>query len=257
MRPLIGIPCRAGVRGSDPDRPVYYSNKSYVHAVENAGGVPVLIPIMKDFDSLHALVARLDGLLLSGGIDLHPSSYQEEVQATLTETDPDLDTLEIVLARWAYQEDVPTLGICRGMQLLNVALGGTLYQDLATSYQSDLQHANGTLPRNQLIHSVSITPDSHVHQVLGVDSVMVNSIHHQAVKKLGEGIVVSGVADDGMIEFIEVPERSFMLAIQSHPEELYHEYPIWTRLFRSFVGACSQQMGQQLEIVTSELSASA
>lgn len=257
MRPLIGIPCRAAVRGSNPEKPVYYSNQSYVHAIENAGGVPVLIPIMKDFDSLHTLLARLDGLLLSGGIDLHPSAYQEEVQATLTETDTELDKLELVLARWAYQEDVPTLGICRGMQLLNVALGGTLYQDLASGHESTVQHANGSLPRNQIIHSIAITPESRIHQVLGVGDVMVNSIHHQAIKKLGKGMTVSGVAEDGIIEFIEVPERSFMLAIQSHPEELYKDYPIWTRLFRAFVVASSQKMDQQLETAPSELSVSA
>jgi putative glutamine amidotransferase len=257
MRPLIGIPCRAGVRGNNPEKPVYYSNQSYVNAVESAGGVPLLIPIMKDFDSLHTLLGRLDGLLLSGGIDLQPSTYQEEVQATLTETDPELDKLELVLARWAYQENVPTLGICRGMQLLNVALGGTLYQDLATSYQSNIQHANGSLSRNQLIHPIDITPDSRIHQVLGADNVMVNSIHHQAIKKVGKGIVVSGVAADGIIESIEIPERSFMLAVQSHPEELFRDYPVWTRLFRAFIVACSQKMDQQVEMGNSDLSVSA
>ena len=257
MRPLIGIPCRAGIRGANPEKPVYYSNQSYVQAIESAGGLPVLIPFMKDPDSLRALFARLDGLLLSGGIDLHPSSYQEEVQATLTETDLELDTLELALARWAYQEDVPTLGICRGMQLLNVSLGGTLYQDLATSYKSDIQHANGSLPRNQIIHSIGIVPDSHTHQVLGVDSVMVNSIHHQAIKKLGKGILASGRSDDGIIEVIEIPDRSFMLAVQGHPEELYREHPIWSRLFRAFIVACSTEMEQQLEPTRSELSASA
>lgn len=257
MRPLIGIPCRAGVRGENSEKPVYYSNKSYVHAVESAGGVPVLIPIMKDFDSLHTLLSRLDGLLFSGGIDVHPVAYQEEVKAKITETDLGLDKLELVLARWAWQEDMPTLGICRGMQLLNVALGGTLYQDLATDYPKSLPHANGDLPRNQTVHSVDIMPDSRMRQVLGVDNVMVNSLHHQAVKKLGKGIVASGLAEDGIVELLEVPERSFMLAVQSHPEELYRDYPVWTRLFRAFVVACSTKMDQQLATAPSELSASA
>jgi putative glutamine amidotransferase len=257
MHPLIGIPCRASVRGENSEKPIYYSNKSYVHAVESAGGIPVLIPILKDFDSLHALLSRLDGLLLSGGIDVHPAAYQEEVQVELTETDPELDKLELVLARWAWQEDMPTLGICRGMQILNVALGGTLYQDLATDYPKGLQHANGNLPRNQTVHSVAIAPDSRIRQVLGVDNVMVNSIHHQAVKELGKGIVASGFAEDGIIELLEVPERSFMLAAQNHPEELYHDYPVWTRLFRAFVVACSAKMDQQADVAPAELSASA
>jgi putative glutamine amidotransferase len=257
MRPLIGILCRTGVRGENLEKPIYYSNKSYIHAVESAGGIPVLIPILKDFDSLHALLSRLDGLLLSGGIDVHPVAYQEEARAELTETDLELDKLELVLARWAWQEDMPMLGICRGMQVLNVALGGTLYQDLATQYPKSLQHANGNLPRNQVVHSVDIVPDSRIRQVLGVDDVMVNSIHHQAVKELGKGIVASGFAEDGVVELLEVPERSFMLAVQSHPEELYHDYPVWTRLFRAFVVACSEKMDQQLDSAVAELSASA
>lgn len=257
MRPLIGIPCRTAVRDDNVEKPVYYSNKSYVHAVEDAGGVPVLIPIMNNFDSLHSLLSRMDGLLLSGGIDVHPSSYQEKVSAVLSETDPELDELELVLARWALKEDIPTLGICRGMQLINVALGGTLYQDLDAGFETDLQHANWNLPRNQIIHQVKLTPESQMSQVLGADSVPVNSLHHQAVKKLGRGIIASGQAEDGLVELLEVSDRSFMLATQCHPEELYHEYPVWERLFSAFVDACTEKMSQRLGITSSVMSARA
>ena len=254
MRPLIGIPCRAAIRSNHPEKPVYYSNKSYVQAVESAGGVPVLIPMMKDLENLHALLSHLDGLLLSGGIDVHPSSYQEEVDAALSETDPELDKPELVLARWALQEDIPTLGICRGMQLINVALGGTLYQDLETGYQDGLQHANWSLPRNQLIHSVSIDPKSQMRQVLGVDKVMVNSLHHQAVKELGKGVLASGKAEDGIVELLEIPDRTYMLATQCHPEELYRDNPVWMHLFRGLIKACEKKASTT---ISSSMSASA
>ncbi|GCE24024.1 gamma-glutamyl-gamma-aminobutyrate hydrolase family protein [Dictyobacter kobayashii] len=257
MRPLIGIPCRTGVRGENAEKPVYYSNQSYVHAVESAGGVPIIIPIMNDYESLRSLLSRLDGLLLSGGIDVHPSTYKEEAIAAISETDPALDKLELHLARWAYQEDMPTLGICRGMQLMNVARGGTLYQDLDTGYENGLQHANWHLPRNQTIHSVSIDPDSRMYQILGSDEVLVNSLHHQAVKKLGDGVAASGLAEDGIIELLELPERTFMLGTQCHPEELYHDNPIWARLFRSFVEASIEKMSLQLGMEAPVWSASA
>ncbi|GLV55286.1 gamma-glutamyl-gamma-aminobutyrate hydrolase [Dictyobacter sp. S3.2.2.5] len=257
MRPLIGIPCRTGVRGANAEKPVYYSNQSYIHAVESAGGVPVLIPIMNDYDNLRSLLSRLDGLLLSGGIDVHPSTYKEEVIAAIEETDPALDKLELHLARWAYQEDIPTLGICRGMQLMNVSRGGTLYQDLDSLYENGLRHANWHLPRNQTIHSVSVDPDSKMYQILGSDTVLVNSLHHQAVKKLGDGIIASGLAEDGIIELLEFPERTFMLATQCHPEELYRDNATWSRLFRSFVEASIDKMSQQVGVVSHVWSASA
>ncbi|GCE31439.1 gamma-glutamyl-gamma-aminobutyrate hydrolase [Dictyobacter alpinus] len=258
MRPLIGVPSRTGVRGENAEKPVYYSNKSYIHAVESAGGVPVIIPIMNDYESLRSLLFRLDGLLLSGGIDVHPNTYKEEATIDLSETDAELDKLELSLAHWAWQEDIPTLGICRGMQLMNVSLGGSLYQDLATGYEGDLlKHANWQLPRNETVHSVSITPGSRMREVLGVDKILVNSLHHQAVKNLGKGIVASGLAEDGIVELLEIPERSFMLAAQCHPEELYSDNPVWSRLFQAFVDASSDKMGRQMDTLASVMRASA
>src|SRR5215471_12577194 len=121
MRPLIGIPCHSGFREGS-GRPIYCNNRVYVHAVEQAGGVPILIPVLNDVSELDTLLPRLDGLLLPGGLDVHPSLYGEEPHPLLTELDPKVDEMEFELVRWALKEDIPTLGICRGMQLLNVAL---------------------------------------------------------------------------------------------------------------------------------------
>src|SRR5581483_7741643 len=129
MRPLIGIPCQADYREGS-GRPIYCNNRTYVHAIENAGGVPVLIPMLNDVSLLESLLVRLDGLLFSGGVDIDSGQYHEDAHPHLGEVYQLLDDLELFLVRWALCENMPVLGICRGMQLLNVALGGRLYQDL-------------------------------------------------------------------------------------------------------------------------------
>jgi putative glutamine amidotransferase len=246
MYPLIGIACRAGMR-EEVSRPIFYSNKSYVQAIEDAGGMPILIPFVKDIRSLHTVLPHLDGLLLAGGADVHPKNYQENAHTSLRETDPQLDELELTLARWAWKEDMPTLGICRGLQVLNVALGGTLYQDLHTEYAGSLEHSSWSLPRNTLVHNVRIEAGSRMEQLLGVRDVVVNSLHHQAIKDVGKGLVVSGYAEDGVIELVEAPARDFIVATQSHPEELYSEHPIWTRLFKAFIEACGEKASRQVK----------
>ncbi len=239
MRPLIGIPCHAGVR-AETERPIYYNNRSYIHAVERAGGVPILIPIFDDLDELHTLLPRLDGLLLSGGIDVNPSNYGEKPHPLLTETNSQLDALELSMARWAFDKNVPTLGICRGMQVLNVALGGTLYQDLGDLFTGSLRHKNWDLPRNTLVHSVRINAGSRMEQILGTSELPANSLHHQAVHNPGRGVCVTGCAEDGVPELIEVPGHRFMLGAQCHPEEIYTDIPAWSRLFVAFVEACTK-----------------
>ena len=239
MRPLIGIPCHAGVR-AETERPIYYNNRTYIHAVEHAGGVPILIPIFDDLDELHTLLPRLDGLLLSGGIDIDPGNYGEEPHPLLTSTNPQLDALELAMARWAFDKNVPTLGICRGMQMLNVALGGSLYQDVAALCPNSLRHPNWDLPRNTLVHDVHIEAGSRMEQILGTREIRANSLHHQAVHKPGKGVRITGRAEDGVPELIEVPGHRFMLAAQCHPEEIYEDVPAWAHLFVAFIEACTK-----------------
>ena len=237
MRPLIGIPCHAGLR-AETERPIYYNNRTYANVVEHAGGTPILIPILNDLDSLDTLLPRLDGLLISGGIDVDPLYYNEEPHPLLGETNPQLDKLEIKLIQWALKHRKPTLGICRGMQVMNVALGGTLYQDLNAEVPGCLRHANWDLPRNKLVHRVDVAPGSRMESVLGVRELCVNSLHHQAVKEPGENVFISGYSEDGVAEMLEVADHPFMMAVQCHPEELYMESEIWQRAFSTFVNAC-------------------
>ena len=239
MRPLIGIPCQADYREGS-GRPIYGNNRTYIHAVEQGGGVPVLIPMLHDIHLLDALLMRLDGLLLSGGVDIDPCNYSEEANPHLGEVDRRLDELEMFVAQWALRERLPVLGICRGIQLLNVALGGSLYQDLNTQYPESMIHCRRELPRNTLIHSVHIEEGSQVEKIFGTNEIWINSLHHQAVKELGRGVRISGRAEDGVAELLEVPEYPFVIGIQGHPEELYTAEAACEKLFVAFVEACGQ-----------------
>jgi putative glutamine amidotransferase len=245
MRPLIGIPCRPLIR-AETGRPIYANNRAYVHAVESAGGLPILIPMINDQNILTALLSRLDGLLLSGGIDVHPSRYGEEVHPLTQEVDIELDEFEITLASWAIQQDIPVLGVCRGMQLINVVLGGTLYQDIDDQYPNSITHSNRHLPQTHLAHHIIVEPGSRMETILGAREVRVNSLHHQAIKDPGKGVRITGRAPDGVPELLEVASYRFVMAVQSHPEEIYSIEPAFKRLFSAFVQASSSHIDEEI-----------
>jgi putative glutamine amidotransferase len=245
MRPLIGIPCHALIR-AETGRPIYANNRAYVHAVESAGGLPILIPMINDLTILTALLSRMDGLLLPGGIDLHPSRYGEEVHPLTEEADLELDEFEIRLASLAFQQDIPVLGICRGMQLINVVLGGSLYQDIDDQYPDSIGHTHRNLPRTHIAHRITVDPGSRMETILGTREMMVNSLHHQAIKDPGKGVCITGRAPDGMAELLEVSGYRFVMAAQSHPEEIYVVEPAFKRLFSAFVQASSSRMDEEI-----------
>ena len=245
MRPLIGIPCHALIR-AETGRPIYANNRSYVHAIESAGGFPILIPMINDLSILNSLLSRLDGLLLPGGIDLHPSRYGEEVHPLTEEADHKLDEFEITLASWAFQHDIPVLGVCRGMQLINIVLGGTLFQDIDDQYTDNIAHSHRDWPRTHLAHHITIEPGSRMETVLGSREVWVNSLHHQAIKDPGKGVRITGRAPDGVPELIEVSGYRFIMAAQSHPEEIYTIEPAFKRLFVAFVQASSSRRDEEM-----------
>jgi putative glutamine amidotransferase len=237
MRPLIGIPCQADFREGSK-RPIYANNRAYVHALEDAGGIPVLIPILNDISVLEALLTRLDGLLLSGGGDIDSLRYQAEPHPLLGSVDKRLDEIEFSLARWALDAAMPVLGVCRGMQLLNVACGGTLYQDLGDEYAGAMEHCRRDLPRKTLIHSVRVEAGSRMERLLGTNKLCINSLHHQAIKVPGKNVIISGRAEDGVAELMEVTDQRFVVGIQGHPEEIYTQEPAFGQIFAAFVDAC-------------------
>lgn len=236
MRPLIGIPCFAAERAGT-HRPIYGNNQSYVRAVEQAGGVPVLLPPFADPVSLAAAASRLDGLLLTGGGDIDPRLYGEDRIPECGEIEVERDEPELAIARWAVGQGVPILGVCRGMQLLNVLRGGTLYQDIITQHPTSPRHDHIDHPRTWRAHEIAINPASRLAAILGSPRASVNSLHHQAVNRIGDGIDVTGWSEDGIAEALELPDHPFAVAVQYHPEELVADDEPSRRLFAAFVQA--------------------
>ncbi len=232
MRSLIGIPCQGNLRSRYRR---FCTGQSYCHAVQSTGGTPILLPLLDDKTMLDAY-SRLDGLLLAGGGDLAPRYYGEVRRTKLTSVDPPRDRVELWLARRAMTDDLPLLGICRGIQVLNVAMEGTLYQDIATQVPQALCHNfRSERPRNYLGHEVLITPGTHLEDILGPQPLGVNSFHHQAVRRVGKNLQVTAKAPDGVIEGLQAHYKRFVIAVQWHPEELIEDVPGMKRLFEAFV----------------------
>jgi putative glutamine amidotransferase len=235
--PLIGLPTLAIPPGPKPPR--FGINQSYVRALTAAGCAPVLIPILDDEDRLRAIYDRLDGIVFPGGADIAPEEYREEPIGNLNVVESPRDRTELTLARWAFADDLPTLGICRGQQILNVALGGTLYQDLRHQGVTQVEHSDADgRARTALIHRVRLDPNSRLAQLIDETTVEVNSLHHQAVKVVAAPLKATGTSDDGVIESLESDERRFLIAVQWHPEEI-DDLPWIQRLFAGFAQAAS------------------
>jgi len=238
MHPIIGITC--GRYQLDGGWERCGQNMSYINAVALAGGAPLLIPLFTDEIALRAIYRMLDGLLLSGGVDIDPSRYGQTPHEKLGAVDALRDEVELTLTRWAVEEDKPVFAICRGIQVLNVALGGTLYQDIPSQIESALQHPyQPGKARDFLAHSVELVPHTLLADMLSLseNSVAVNSMHHQSLWDVAPGCIVTARAPDGVIEGIECPQHRFVVGVQWHPEEMVDGYPIMHGLFRSFVEA--------------------
>lgn len=240
-RPVIAIPTSTTKTEHYWARVVYDVVAAYSRAVDRNGGVPMLVPLDLSPDALRALYESADGVLLAGGDDLHPANYGESIQPHCGAPDALRDATELKIARWALDERKPLLGICRGLQMINVASGGTLYQDVDTEYPDPITHrvrGEQGMPINAP-HPVAITEGSRLANALGATTVTVNSGHHQAVKDVGNGLQVTARASDQLIEGAESsdPER-YILAVQFHPELLVDEDPRMNGIFRDFIAAC-------------------
>jgi putative glutamine amidotransferase len=241
MKPYIGITCGT-YRDRDWCPPAQLLRKTYTDAIVAAGGVPFIIPVVEDEEVLRALFERLDGLLISGGGDIDPSRYGEAPLPGLGTTDPLRDNVEIPLARWAIEEGKPLLGICRGVQVINVTLGGTLYQDIPSQIKTGLVHDSSFTRQDwtYMAHDLRLDPDSKLAQIFGTTSFSTNSLHHQSLKDLGQGIRAVGWAPDGVVEAVEGNNGHFLVGVQCHPEALQGAAdPRWQALFREFVERCA------------------
>ncbi|MBV8527892.1 MAG: gamma-glutamyl-gamma-aminobutyrate hydrolase family protein [Candidatus Dormibacteraeota bacterium] len=229
--PIVAIALRPDL-ASSPRR--LYQKRVYFDAIEAAGGAVMPIPLTADEDRTHALYERCDAVCLAGGFDVAPERYGEHAQEGFgVESAPELDAVELSLTRWAVGDGVPVLGICRGAQVLNVALGGTLWQDIAGQVDGALQH--NAAEHTVLVHPVELAPGSRLRDIVGARTIEVNSVHHQAIRDVAPSLRVTAHAPDGIVEAVELPDHLFAIGVQSHPEELTAQHPWASRLFEEFI----------------------
>ena len=244
MKPLIGVTpdFNAGDRKEWGGRePTYFLRARYVRAIEDLGGIPIVLPLVADLAARRRLLAQIDGLLLTGsGPDLAPELYGERQRYRFRVMSQRRATFELEMAQLARAADLPLLGICGGMQALNVAFGGSLYQDIDCQRPQPLRHRQ-SLPATQLTHAVRIAPKSLLHRIVKTKTLRVNSSHHQSVKAVAPALTATAVAPDGVIEAIESSSQRFLLGIQWHPEFLFDRHQRHRRLFEAFLEAARRR----------------
>ena len=244
MKPLIGITSGEIINSEQPWAPFVYGQKrNYVEAVLAAGGIPMVIPFMPEAE-LRVLYERLDGVLFAGGNDLNPSLYGEEESPLTIGVSDARDKVETFLMQWTLADNKPLLAICRGTQLLNDHCGGRVNQDLKTQFPGATDHELSTHKQSyeHVAHQLKVAPESRLASIIGDVSLEANTHHHQGVKKLGHGLRATAWSEDGVIEGIENPSKSFVLGLQCHPEGLHENDEKWAAVFRAFALEASKQV---------------
>jgi len=245
-KPVIAIPCRYDISNHYTGRHIEAQNVSYIRAIVDAGGAPFLIPLDVDENALRTLYNIADGILLTGGGDINPVRYGQEMHPATADIQEDRDRVEIALAQWAAVDDKPLFGICRGFQVMAVAAGGELCQDIASGIEQAGQHdfhRNGdNRSRNYLAHLVQIDEDSRPARYMKTAHLKVNSLHHQSVKTLPAPYQIVGRADDNIPEVIDLPTHPFFCGVQWHPEELVSDDPHAPAVFAAFIEICRERM---------------
>ena len=240
--PLIGITADISEapqrRFTASNEPTIFLPRRYSLAVEMSGGIPLLLPFTRSRALMRQYIGRLDGLVISGGaFDIHPSYYNEKPIKKIGTIKEERTEFELEMTQLALKQDLPLLGICGGAQVINVALGGTLYQDIAAQAPHANQHEQGA-KKEIGGHKVIIARGTRLEKILRRRSLEVNTTHHQAVKEIGTGLVVNATAEDGLIEGIESSRHSFVLGVQWHPEVLAPRHVPQRRIFSFFIDSC-------------------
>ncbi len=246
MRPLIGVTTSMLPAQESGTMDSFTIATVYCRAVLAAGGSPVLIPGLGDAEAVQAVFPHLDGVLFTGGPDIDPARYGQDLDPACERIDGARDVTELVLATLVRKSQLPVLGICRGIQLINVAWGGTLVQDLATQRTGTEDHRFSIPEPPRTAHTLAIVGDSTLARALGTTSIPANSLHHQAVDRPGTGLVVTAQAADGTVEAIELPDNRFVVGVQCHPEHLYQQDRRWLGLFTSLVDAARRTSSARL-----------
>ncbi len=226
---IIGI-----TANQDKDYKEYRLNKSYSQAIISAGGLPVILPVISDETIIKEYIKEIDGLLLTGGADPDPLIYGENPLPYTGYINPIRDSFELEIFKYAFQEKLSILGICKGIQIINIAMGGTLYQDLDSQREGVIKH-NQEAPSWYPTHSVNIEADSYLNQIVKQERIKVNSIHHQSIKDVSSKFLVSAKAEDGVIEAIEIRKKRFVMGVQWHPETMWKNSQENFNIFKEFV----------------------
>lgn len=235
-KPIIGISTSQLIEtnGTFAGYKRNYVNQDYITAVIKNGGIPMLIPFNEDEKATKEMIKLVDGLILSGGHDVFPINYKEQPLQRLGQVFPERDDFDTLLYKEARKRDIPILGICRGMQLINVIEGGTLYQDL--SYRENTNKHSFEFP-HQRTHEITVKPKSILSKIFDKKE-YVNSFHHQVLNKVGKNLEVIATADDGVVEAYQHKKAKFVLGVQFHPEMLVHTYEKANKLFKEFISKC-------------------
>jgi putative glutamine amidotransferase len=246
-RPVVGIPTQTlqslgGVSAEIP--PSWVMSQRYILTLTAAGAIPWLIPLVDDA-TVRGIYEQLDAVFLPGGADIDPATYGSAPHPLCDRTDRERDRVEVALARWALEDEKPMLGVCRGMQLINVAAGGSLYQDLAEELPGALKHdyfpfRGQNFARDYLAHDVRVADGTRLARLVGAGTRKVNSMHHQGVRELGRGLVSTAVSPDGLVEAIEGESDAYLFAVQWHPEALTDNDPRTRGIFSDFVAAAAE-----------------
>lgn len=236
-KPLIGIGSDVYVAPGERDRAFAYM--TYVEAIRRAGAVPVVIPPQPE--NAADIIEALDGLVLAGGKDCDPTVYGEDPHPTIDPMDQRRQNNDLTLAREARDRGIPTLGICLGLQVMNVAAGGSLVQDIDSAVQTEIQHASD--PSNRVRHDIVVEGGTNLASLIGAGEFNVNSSHHQAIKNVAEGFRVTAYAPDGIVEGLEDPKHPFYVGVQWHPEDMNGE-SMASKLFGALVDA-AREYGQK------------
>ncbi len=245
MKPVIGI---TTYLDTCPKKIYAAVSNNYIHSILIAGGLPVMLPVVEDQDVAAEYLSVIDGLLLSGGEDICTMVYGENPIKEVEMFCPQRDSFEINLFSAALEQNMPVLGICRGLQVMNSALGGTLYQDIFTQCKNVLGHFPTKLPVDTLYHTINIEKNSILAEIFEKEELRVNSYHHQAAKDVPEEFRATAFSTDNVIEGIEHRDKNFVVGVQWHPEDLTIKHPHFIKLFSALVNAAADSKADRLTL---------
>lgn len=214
-------------------------NNTYINTVCEGDGVPIILPILANLDDIDVYLELVNGIIFSGGADLSPLYFGEDPLKEVDTICEERDKMELELFKRAYEKGIPVLGICRGLQVFNIGLGGTLYQDIPRQIPNSIGHVC-THNVWQGYHNISIIKDSIMHDIFGKEKIAVNSQHHQSIKDLGRDLIITSNSIDGVIESIESTNDKFLLGVQFHPEAMIYGNREFIKLFTYFIDKCKQ-----------------